>query len=81
MRNQSGKEYPFEYFFDKATKERLAQNEDQEIESSGESSGEDSDELTEELEASDEKVNIKCQSATDCQEGNEPDKSPNDPNH
>ena len=81
MRNQSGKEYPFEYFFDKATKERLAQNEDQEIESSGESSGEDSDELTEELEASDEKVNIKSQSATDCQEGNEPDKSPNDSNH
>ena len=42
LRFQVGKDYPFEYFFDKATKERLAQNEEREYdESSDEESSED----------------------------------------
>ncbi len=32
LREDKGKDYPFEYFYDKATKERLAQNEAREAE-------------------------------------------------
>ena len=32
LREDKGKDYPFEYFYDKATKERLAQNEAREDE-------------------------------------------------